>query len=287
MNEQATVVDRWSTRAERMRAMQGEVQGPRIHFDGIRKEFVTKATRSLAIEHVDFRIQAGEFICLLGRSGCGKSTLLNMLAGFLKPTQGRVLVNGAEVAGPGLDRGIVAQNGALFPWLTALENVEFGMRMKGMSQRERKEEAHRLLHLFGLKSFEASYPRQLSGGMQQRVAIARAMAIAPTILLMDEPFGALDAQTKLQLEDVLLDLWNAERRTVLFITHDLNEAVTLSDRVVVMSSRPGRILADIAIALPRPRSVRALQKDPRYHEIYAEIWSRLEEGLDGMVECAA
>lgn len=267
MNEQATVVDRWSTRAERMRAMQGEVQGPRIHLDGIRKEFVTKVTRSLAIEHVDFRIQAGEFICLLGRSGCGKSTLLNMLAGFLKPTQGRVLVNGAEVAGPGLDRGIVAQNGALFPWLTALENVEFGMRMKGMSQRERKEEAHRLLHLFGLESFEASYPRQLSGGMQQRVAIARAMAIAPTILLMDEPFGALDDITRHAMQSELLRVWMSTSTTVIFVTHSISEAIFLADRVAVMAPRPGRIVEDIPIHLPDPRD----QAAPEFAAYYGRI----------------
>lgn len=267
MNEQATVVDRWSTRAERMRAMQGEVQGPRIHFDGIRKEFVTKVTRSLAIEHVDFRIQAGEFICLLGRSGCGKSTLLNMLAGFLKPTQGRVLVNGAEVPGPGLDRGIVAQNGALFPWLTALENVEFGMRMKGMSQRERKEEAHRLLHLFGLESFEASYPRQLSGGMQQRVAIARAMAIAPTILLMDEPFGALDDITRHAMQSELLRVWMSTSTTVIFVTHSISEAIFLADRVAVMAPRPGRIVEDIPIHLPDPRD----QAAPEFAAYYGRI----------------
>ena len=267
MNEQATVVDRWSTRAERMRAMQGEVQGPRIHFDGIRKEFVTKATRSLAIEHVDFRIQAGEFICLLGRSGCGKSTLLNMLAGFLKPTQGRVLVNGAEVAGPGLDRGIVAQNGALFPWLTALENVEFVMRMKGISQRERKEEAHRLLHLFGLKSFEASYPRQLSGGMQQRVAIARAMAIAPTILLMDEPFGALDDITRHAMQSELLRVWMSTSTTVIFVTHSISEAIFLADRVAVMAPRPGRIVEDVPIHLPDPRD----QAAPEFAACYGRI----------------
>jgi NitT/TauT family transport system ATP-binding protein len=167
----------------------------------------------------------------------------------------------------------------LAPWRTALENAELGAEIRGVAAAERRARALDLLDKVGLKGFEKAYPKQLSQGMRQRVALARTFALQTPILLMDEPFGALDAQTKLQLEDVLLSLWQRDGRTVLFITHDLSEAVTMSDRVIVMSARPGRIVADVAIGLPRPRSVRALQKDPAFHKLYAHVWSKLEEGL--------
>ena len=228
---------------------------------------MTKTFRALAIEKVDLTINPGEFVCLLGRSGCGKSTMLNMLAGFIDPSEGQVLVDGNAVQGPGLDRGIVAQNGALFPWLTALANVEFGMRMKGVPKAERTQEARRLLRLFGLESFENSYPLQLSGGMQQRVAIARAMAVAPEILLMDEPFGALDDITRHTMQEELLDAWMRTNTTAIFVTHSISEAVILADRVVVMAPRPGRVVADIAIDLPDPRD----PATPSFTNYYKEI----------------
>ncbi len=267
MLDAITPVKSQSPRAQRMLALRAAPNGTQIVFDGVRKEYVTKSTRSLAVERVDLRIQRGEFVCLLGRSGCGKSTLLNMVAGFLKPTAGRVLLRGKEVTRPGLDRGIVAQNGALFPWLTALDNVQFGMRMKGVSGQERKDEARRLLHLFGLENFEGSYPRQLSGGMQQRVAIARAMAIEPEILLMDEPFGALDDITRHAMQAELLRVWMSTKMTVIFVTHSISEAAFLADRVVVMAPRPGRIVEDIEVDLPDPRD----QATPAFASYYGRI----------------
>ncbi len=255
------------SRAERRKALRGPDTEPAIRFEGVRKEYISKTARALAVERVDLDIEPGEFICVLGRSGCGKSTLLNMLAGFLDPTEGRVLVEGKPVRGPGLDRGVVAQNGALFPWLTARANVEFGMRMKGLSKNARREEARRLLRLFGLEQFESSYPGQLSGGMQQRVAIARAIAIEPSILLMDEPFGALDDMTRTTMQSELLRVWRNTATTVIFVTHSITEAVFLADRVVVMAPRPGRVIEDIRIELDDPRD----QATPEFGKYYAMI----------------
>ena len=268
MEQPASDLDKQiSGRTERIKTLRQANTGGEIKFDNVRKEFVTKTFRTLAIEKVDLTINPGEFVCLLGRSGCGKSTMLNMLAGFIDPSEGQVLVDGNSVRGPGLDRGIVAQNGALFPWLTALANVEFGMRMKGVPKAERTQEARRLLRLFGLESFENSYPLQLSGGMQQRVAIARAMAVAPEILLMDEPFGALDDITRHTMQEELLDAWMRTNTTAIFVTHSISEAVILADRVVVMAPRPGRVVADIAIDLPDPRD----PATPSFTNYYKEI----------------
>ncbi|MCB1454982.1 MAG: ABC transporter ATP-binding protein [Nitratireductor sp.] len=268
MEQPASDLDKQiSGRTERIKTLRQANTGGEIKFDNVRKEFVTKTFRTLAIEKVDLTINPGEFVCLLGRSGCGKSTMLNMLAGFIDPSEGQVLVDGNAVQGPGLDRGIVAQNGALFPWLTALANVEFGMRMKGVPKAERTQEARRLLRLFGLESFENSYPLQLSGGMQQRVAIARAMAVAPEILLMDEPFGALDDITRHTMQEELLDAWMRTNTTAIFVTHSISEAVILADRVVVMAPRPGRVVADIAIDLPDPRD----PATPSFTNYYKEI----------------
>lgn len=232
-----------------------------------------------AVNDATLRIEAGQFVSVVGPSGCGKTTLLNLIAGLIPLQDGSVSVAGAPPKAGRRDVAYMLARDCLFPWRTALENVKLGGEFRGVANGARTQRALELLGKVGLRGFEENFPKALSHGMRQRVALARTFSLDSPVLLMDEPFGALDAQTKLQLEDVLLDLWTAERRTVVFITHDLSEAVTLSDRVVVMSSRPGRILADIPIALSRPRSVRALQKDHRYHEIYAEVWSRLEEGL--------
>lgn len=271
MNAVSTEYSRWDNRQDRRTELLAMVNGPAIEFEGVRKEYVTKASSSLAVERMDLAIAPGEFVCVLGRSGCGKSTVLNMLAGFLEPTDGRVLVQGREVQGPGLDRGVVAQHGALFPWLTARDNVEFGMRMKGIEKSQRRRESNRLLELFGLGQFAQSYPSQLSGGMQQRVAIARAMAIEPEILLMDEPFGALDDMTRTAMQEELLRVWSATSTTVIFVTHSISEAIFLADRVVIMAPRPGRVIRDIAIDLPDPR-------DPAttaFAELYGEIRSAI------------
>lgn len=233
----------------------------------------------LALRGITLHVEAGEFVSIVGPSGCGKTTLLNLLTGLVDLHEGKVRVAGTPPKAGRPDVAYMLARDCLFPWRTALDNVMLGGEFRRVPRNERRARAIEFLGKVGLKGFENHYPKALSQGMRQRVALARTFSLACPILLMDEPFGALDAQTKLQLEDTLLELWGAQQRTVVFITHDLAEAVTLSDRVVVMSCRPGRILADIRVALDRPRSVRALQKNPMYHEIYAEVWARLEEGL--------
>jgi NitT/TauT family transport system ATP-binding protein len=205
-----------------------------------------------ALKRVAFEVKEGEFVCLLGPSGCGKSTILNLIAGFLIPTAGKVVVNGKEVSGPAPERGVCFQEAALFPWLRVLDNVLFGPMAQGRRSNVAKE-AVELLRRVGLEEFQNHYPHQLSGGMKQRVAIARLLINDPQILLMDEPFGALDALTRLQIQEYLLKIHQEFRRTVVFVTHDVDEAVYTSDRILMMSARPGRIVQEIAIDEPRPR----------------------------------
>lgn len=231
------------------------------------------------LSEVALRVPAGEFVSLVGPSGCGKTTILNLCAGLVPfKHDGRIAIAGRE---PWLGNPQIAYmlaRDSLLPWATALENAAFGMRVRGVERRPRLERARDMLRRVGLEGFENAYPKALSHGMRQRTALARTFALDSALLLMDEPFGALDAQTKLQLEDLLLQLCMQFERSVLFVTHDLAEAVVLSDRVIVMSSRPGRIVADVPIDLPRPRSVRDLQKDARFHDLYSRIWSFLETG---------
>ncbi len=208
-----------------------------------------------ALGDIDLTIADREFAVLLGPSGCGKSTLLNVLAGFETVTAGSVRVFGAEVQHPGPDRAVVFQEAALFPWLTVRENVAFAPRLKGIARRECQNLARKALSQVGLTAFENALPDQLSGGMKQRVGIARALVMEPRVLLMDEPFGALDAQTRLSMQELLLDVWERQRKTVLFITHDIDEAILLADTLYVMSARPGRIKARIPVTLPRPRNL--------------------------------
>ncbi len=240
----------------------------------------TFGSRVNALEHVSITVAPGEFVSIVGPSGCGKTTVLNMVAGLVPLEAGSVLVDGRPPDAGRNDIAYMLARDCLFPWLTAYENTELGNAIRGMPKAERRERARTVLAAVGLRDFGGAYPKELSHGMRQRVALARTFCMPSPVLLMDEPFGALDAQTKLQLEDLLLSLWQRERRSVIFITHDLSEAVVLSDRVIVMSARPGRVIADIRIPLERPRSVRALQKDPRYHELYAQIWEKLESGLE-------
>jgi len=217
-------------------------------FPGVRGGAPTRA-----IEPTSLRVADRDFLCLLGPSGCGKSTLLRMVAGLDRPTTGRVLLDGEPVAGPGADRGMVFQSYTLFPWLTVEENIGFGLREQGASAEERRRVAAHFIERVGLRGFERHYPRMLSGGMQQRTALARALANDPKVLLLDEPFGALDNQTRALMQELLLGIWEADRKTVLFVTHDIDEAIFMANRVAVMTARPGRIKSDIAIDLPHPR----------------------------------
>ncbi|MDB5980966.1 MAG: Various polyols transporter, ATP-binding component [Pseudomonas sp.] len=207
-----------------------------------------------AVQALDCRIEPGQFVCILGPSGCGKSTLLGALAGHLSPTQGTLEVDGKPVIGPSPQRGMVFQQHTLFPWRSVRDNVAFGLKMRGVAKAERLAAADEILALVGLQGFADHWPNQLSGGMQQRVEIARVLVNRPTLLLMDEPFGALDALTRLKMQELLLDIWTRIRTTVVFITHDIDEALFLADRILVMSPRPGRFIEDFALTFARPRS---------------------------------
>lgn len=242
----------------------GTSQGKgRIKVDEVSITFGSGRDAHLAVEPTSIDIKAGEFVCILGPSGCGKSTLLNAIAGYVKPTKGTVSVDGTTVEKPGPDRGMVFQQYSLLPWKTVYENVAFGPKMAGHTRTEAGSTANTFLELVGLKKFGSRYPAELSGGMQQRVGIARALANYPSVLLMDEPFGALDAQTRLMMQESLLDIWRKFGTTVVFVTHDVDEAVFLADRVLIMSAAPGRIIEDVTIELPRPRST-DLASTPEY-----------------------
>jgi ABC-type nitrate/sulfonate/bicarbonate transport system ATPase subunit len=242
----------------------------RIEVRGVRKRYA-EGEGGLVLDGIDLAIQDNEFVTLVGRSGCGKTTLLNVIAGLVAPTAGEVRVNGRLVMGPGGGKGMVFQQHALFPWLTALGNIEFGCKSRGVPAGERRAIATQLIELVGLGGSEGKYPIELSGGMQQRVAIARALALDPEILLMDEPFGALDELTRIEMQDELLRVWSTRKKTVVFVTHSIWEALVLSDRVVVLGGRPGRVRLDLAVDVPRPRE----RTDPRLIGLYGEIWSRL------------
>jgi NitT/TauT family transport system ATP-binding protein len=227
---------------------------PYIELRNVSLVYDTPSRRVPGVENVSFGIEPSEFLCIVGPSGCGKSTLLNMIAGFLKPTGGEIRIGGKPVTGHGLDRGIVFQDFAqLFPWRTALGNVAFGLEMKGIAKAEREEIARRQLALVKLDAFAHSYPHHLSGGMQQRVAIARALAYNPSVLLMDEPFAALDALTRDDMQRLLAEVWRETRKTIVYVTHNVAEAVFLADRVVVMTPHPGTVQAEVPIRLTRPR----------------------------------
>jgi NitT/TauT family transport system ATP-binding protein len=227
---------------------------PYMEVKNIGKVFQSRRSDDvIAIDDVSLNMERGEFYCLVGPSGCGKSTLLRIIDGLIEPTIGEVRIEGKVVEGPGFDRGMVFQQFNLLPWRTVLGNIEFGLENRRISKKERKQRAMRYVELVGLEGFVEGYPSQLSGGMQQRVGLARALAIEPEILLMDEPFGALDAQTREVLQGELTRIWSIEKRTVLFVTHDIEEAIFLADRVIIMSSRPGRIVDIVDVDFPRPR----------------------------------
>jgi NitT/TauT family transport system ATP-binding protein len=236
--------------------------------------------RLLALDHINLQVRAGEFVCIVGPSGCGKSTLLHLIAGLQAQTWGQVLVDGHPGQGPGTDRILIFQEHGLFPWLTVGENVEFGMKMKGVRKAERTEKIQHYLRLVHLAKFEKSYIHQLSGGMRQRVAIARALATEPDVLLMDEPFGALDAQTRDLLHDELERIWSDTGRTIIFVTHNVREAVRLGDRVVLLTFRPGRVKSEFPVELPRPRSL----EDPEVALAARAVLDELREEINRSLE---
>ena len=228
-----------------------------------------------ALQHVDLEIAKGEFVVLLGASGCGKSTLLNLVTGFDRPTGGRILVNGRQVNKVDPHCGMVFQQYALFPWLTVIENVAFGLKMKGISKAERHKTATHFIEMVGLKGFEHKYPNALSGGMRQRVSIARVLANDPDVILLDEPFAALDAMTRQVLQDELLQIYEKSKKTIIFITHSIDEALLLSTRMLIMSARPGRVVTDMVNDLPMPRNAE-VQLSPRYNELKSQIWDTVQ-----------
>jgi NitT/TauT family transport system ATP-binding protein len=247
--------------------------GPKLSVRDLRKVFDARGGEVVALDGVEFEIAEKEFVTVIGTSGCGKSTLLSIIAGLEEETDGVVLVDGDYVVGPGRDRGVVFQSYTLFPWLTAQQNVEFALRGSG---RERAEIASEHLSLVGLERFGDSYPSQLSGGMRQRVAIARALSYKPEVLLMDEPFGALDAQTRQLMQELLTRVWEEHRLTVMFVTHDIDEAVFLSDRVLVMTARPGRIKEELQVEIERPRTFEIFS-EPAFFEYKAQLLKSVRE----------
>ena len=242
-----------------------------VSIQAVSRVFETaKGQRTQALQPVDFEVRDNDFVTILGPSGCGKSTLLRIVAGLDHATSGRVLLDGVPVEGPGADRGMVFQSYTLFPWLTIEQNIRFGLRERGMLESAQKERAADFIAKVGLRGFEQHFPKQLSGGMQQRTAIARALANDPKILLMDEPFGALDNQTRVLMQELLLGIWEAERKTVLFVTHDIDEAIFMANRVAVFSARPGRIKTELAVDLPHPRHY-TIKTSPEFMDLKARL----------------
>ncbi|MEK2646160.1 ABC transporter ATP-binding protein [Bdellovibrio sp. BCCA] len=238
-----------------------------IEIDHVHKVFYGEGKDVVALRDIDFNISAGQFVCLLGPSGCGKSTLLNAIAGFSLPTQGEIRVDGKVVLLPGPDRGMVFQEYALFPWMTVAENITFGLKIKKENSQKIENKLNELLKMLKLTDFRDRFPKDLSGGMRQRVAIARVLALDSPIMLMDEPFGALDALTRRSLQDELLKLWSELKKTIVFVTHSIEESIYLSDRIIVMSYRPGTVKKDIHVELPRPRN----PASPDFNDLKREI----------------
>jgi NitT/TauT family transport system ATP-binding protein len=267
----------------------------KLQIEHVSKEFSIRETASkgransqlLAVDDVELQIADGEFLVIVGPSGCGKSTLLDMLAGLTPATTGRILIDGTPITGPGLDRGIVFQQYALLPWRTTRENVEFGLEAARVGKRERRERAREYLELVGLNGFEESYPHQLSGGMKQRVAIARSLATDPELLIMDEPFGAVDALTRDSLQTQLARIWERTGKTIVFVTHSIDEAVYLGQRVAVMSARPGRIKAIVDIPLKSDEAVAEVRATPDFGRLSRLVWEELRDEIATLQGMAA
>jgi NitT/TauT family transport system ATP-binding protein len=257
-----------------MAGSKGMLNSVKVDIKNLRKVFTSLKGEIVALENVNLQIRENEFICVVGPSGCGKTTLLNILAGLDRQTDGEVTVDNKRIDGPSAERGVVFQQYALFPWLTTRQNVEFGLKNKGLPKSEVKRIADHYIGMVDLKDFADYYPKHLSGGMKQRVAIARAYAMNPSLLLLDEPFGALDAQTRAQLQMDLLTVWEKEEKTCFFITHDVEEAVLLAQRVVIMSARPGRIKHIVNIDIPYPRT-QETRLSPQFTEYKNVIWEEV------------
>ena len=258
-----------------------------VVIDNVSKVFGTDGRLMVALKDIDLAIPRGQFVCLLGPSGCGKSTLLNAIAGFAPPTSGRVLADGVPVTGPGPERGMVFQEYALFPWMTVEQNVGFGLEIKGMARAQINTRVAQLLKLLSLEDFAKRYPKDLSGGMRQRVAIARVLALDSPIMLMDEPFGALDALTRRNLQDELLRLWAELKKTVIFVTHSIEEAIYLADRIVVMTYRPGTIKRDLIVDLPRLRDPAAPEFNALKRELGLMVMEEQQRHHDAEIKAAA
>lgn len=246
----------------------------KLKIENVYKEYNTRKGKTVALNGINLDIKENEFICVVGPSGCGKSTLLNAIAGLHEPTSGSIYLDGNLIKGTGVERGVVFQQYALFPWRTVLKNVMFGLEIKKTPKDEAEKIAMKYIKSVGLEGFEHAYPKELSGGMKQRVAIARAYAVNPEVLLLDEPFGALDAQTRVQLQQELLTTWEQDKKTCFFITHDVDEAVILAQRVVIMSARPGRIKRIVDIDIPYPRT-QDIKTSPKFIELKNEIWNEV------------
>jgi NitT/TauT family transport system ATP-binding protein len=246
----------------------------------VSRSFPTPRGALVALENINLEVEEGEFLCVVGPSGCGKSTLLNLMAGLDQPTRGEIWLNGRRIEGPGTDRTLIFQELGLFPWLTVQENVEFGLRMQGVAKQVRRARSQQYLRLVHLAHFEASYVHQLSGGMKQRVALARSLATEPDVLLMDEPFAALDAQTRDLLHEELARIWAETGKTIVFVTHNVREAVRLGSRVILLTFRPGRIKNQFVITLPRPRHL----EDPELALTAGEVLAQLKDEINKAVE---
>ena len=256
-----------------------------IEIDHVSQIFQTSSRRDhLALSDISLTVEDGAFVSILGPSGCGKSTLLYIVGGFVNPSQGMARMKGKPITGPGPDRGPVFQEFALFPWKSVLGNVMYGPRQQGVKPAEAEAQSRVLIEMVGLKGFEEFYPKELSGGMKQRVALARTLAYHPEVLLMDEPFGALDAHTRTRLQNDLLNIWERDRKTVLFVTHSVDEAVFLSDRVVMMTRSPGRIREIVDVDLPRPRRRAELLLDPRYQKYVVDIERMFDDAGEAEVQ---
>lgn len=260
---------------------------PKIEIRGVTRTFLKKTNDRkgesapfYALKDVNLCVYKGEFLSVVGPSGCGKSTLLDLLLGLTFPNQGELTLDGKKITGPELDRGIVLQGYALFPWMTVRKNIEFGLEIKKISKKQRHEISERFIRLVNLEGFENHYPYELSGGMQQRVAIARALAYDPEVLLMDEPFAAVDAQTREMMQDELLKIWTKTGKTVVFVTHSIEEAVGLSDRIAVLSKSPGTVRETVKVRLPRPRTIGEVRNSSEFNAISHHVWELLQDNKD-------